>query len=339
MFTKILVPLDGSARAERALPVAARIAHSRDATLLLVRVVADLLDVGAYISPTVAVDQNLVDRELAEARTYLDTLTQSYINQGVKIEVAVEVGAPTQTLLDTISFRNVDGVVIGSHGRTGLTRWMLGSVAQAIVRHSTVPVLLVRQQGPALEDDAELHVGPFRILVPLDGSAVAEAALAPALAMGNVFANNESFELHLARVIPFLNTASSDPLRDAAREEAQAYLDRIAKRLEANGDSHARVLTSVIMEIDVADALARMTRAGELITGATATDGFDLIVMATHGRTGLARMAMGSVTERVLSATVAPAFIIRPERLDGEEAKASAAAEPTTTPENWPALF
>ncbi len=76
---------------------------------------------------------------MRKARAYLDTLAQSYINQGVKVEVAVEVGAPTQTLLDTISFRNVDGVVIGSHGRTGLTRWMLGSVAQAIVRHSSAP--------------------------------------------------------------------------------------------------------------------------------------------------------------------------------------------------------
>jgi nucleotide-binding universal stress UspA family protein len=157
--------------------------------------------------------------------------------------------------------------------------------------------------------------------------------------MGDVFANNGSYELHLARVIPFLNTASPDPLRDAAREEAQAYLDRIAKHLEVNGDTHARILTSVIMEIDVADALARMTRAGELVTGATATDGFDLIVMATHGRTGLARMAMGSVTERVLSATVAPALIIRPERLASEAQQAGATANPTTAPESWPALF
>lgn len=339
MFTNILIPLDGSARAERALPIAERVARARGATLLLVRVVADLIDTGAYMVPTATLSQSLVDRELEDARVYLESLAETYRGKGLQVKTQVEMGVPTQTLLDLISARKIDGVIIGSHGRSGLARWALGSVAQAIVRHSTAPVLLLRQQGPALDDDRDLRVGQLRVLIPLDGSAVAEAALEPALLLGAVAANGEDFEAHIARVIPFANTPTTDTLRDAAREEAQAYVERIAKQVTALGEPHARVTTSVITEMDVADAIARLTRSGELVAGATVADGFDLLAMATHGRTGLPRLAMGSVTERVLSATSVPALIIRPARITAQAEQPAARLQSDSAPVSWPALF
>lgn len=339
MFSTILVPLDGSARAERALPIAVRIARARGATLLLVRVVADLIDMGAYMAPSATLDQGLVDREMEDARSYLEALAKSYRDTDVKVATQVEMGTPTQTLLGIISANQVDGVIIGSHGRSGLARWALGSVAQAIVRHSTAPVLLLRQQGPALDDDHDLRVGPLRVLIPLDGSALAEAALEPALFLGNVAANGDDFEAHIARVIPFVNAPDSDPLRDAAREEAQAYVDRIARQVTATGNTHAQITTSVISELDVADALARLTHSGELVSGAPNADGFDLLAMATHGRTGLPRLAMGSVTERVLSSTTLPALIIRPARIIAEAEEPTKSAKPSAAPNAWPALF
>lgn len=339
MFSKILVPLDGSARAERALPVAAHIAKSRGSTVVLLRVVSELADVGGYMIPSVATDQSVIEREEFEARDYLSAMSKNSALQGVKVETMVEFGLPAQVILDTIKTDAIDGIIIGSHGRTGLSRWVLGSVAQPIVRHSSVPVLLLRQQGPALDDDGGPRESPFRILVPLDGSEIAEAALEPAQIMGEVFATTETYELHIARVIPFLNTSAPDKLREESRVEALNYLDRIAKRLEATSSGHARITTSVILEIDVADALARMTRAGELVTGSLISDGCDLIAMATHGRTGLARLAMGSVTERVLSATIAPALIIRPETMKLDTQSVATKNEPASTPESWPALF
>lgn len=338
MFQKILVPLDGSARAERALPVAAQLARARNATLSLLRVVPDLLDVGGYVVPPVATDTAAAEREEFEARDYLSSVAKRPVLHGLRVEQAVGFGVPAQVILDTIKSSAIDGVVIGSHGRTGLSRWVMGSIAQAVVRHSTAPVLLLRQQGPAL-DELDGRERPFRILVPLDGSELAEAAIAPAQAMGEAFSESGTYEIHLARVIPFINTASPDPLRDAARAEATAELDRVAQQVTAATGANAHVTTSVVMEIDVADALARMTRAGELVTGSLISDGCDLIAMATHGRTGLARLAIGSVTERVLSATIAPALIIRPERMNIEAQPKAAPGEPAKIDQPWPALF
>ena len=338
MFQKILVPLDGSARAERALPVATQLARARNATLSLLRVVPDLLDVGGYMIPAVATDTGAAEREEFEARDYLSAVAKRPMLRGVQVEQIVGFGVPAQVILDTIKSSAIDGIVIGSHGRTGLSRWVMGSIAQAVVRHATAPVLLLRQQGPAL-DEMDGRERPFRILVPLDGSELAEAALVPAQIMGEAFSTSGAYEIHLARVIPFINTASPDPLRDAARAEATAQLNRVAQQVSATSGGKAHVVSSVIMEIDVADALSRMTRAGELVTGSLISDGCDLVAMATHGRTGLSRLAIGSVTERVLSATIAPAVIIRPERMKLEAQPEGARAEPAKIEESWSALF
>lgn len=339
MFSKILVPLDGSARAERAIPVAAHIASARHATVVLLRVVSELADIGGYMIPSVATDPNVVEREELEAREYLHVIARNHVFADTHVETIVEFGLPVQVILDVIKTNGIDGVIIGSHGRTGLSRWVLGSVAQAVIRTSPAPVLLLRQQGPALDDDGSLRERPFRILVPLDGSELAEAALGPAQFMGEMFAETGSFELRLARVIPFVNSSAPDKLRDEARAEAQDYLDGLSVQLRATGSPRARVTSSIIMEIDAAEALARMTRAGELVTGSLDSDGCDLIAMATHGRTGLSRLAMGSVTERVLSATIAPALIIRPEIMKAPETSKATNTEPSATHRTWSALF
>jgi len=194
-------------------------------------------------------------------------------------------------------------------------------------------VLLVRQQGASLSEDETL-TRPLRILIPLDGSELAEAALGPAQLVGEAITAPQGYELRLTRVIPFSNTPGADARRDRARADAESYLHALAERFSAA----ASVTTSVILDADPADALARMTRPGEQVTGAPDADGYDLIAMATHGRTGFARMAVGSVTERVLSATVAPALIIRPDAMKPESQFASAKAASDPTPKSQPAL-
>lgn len=319
MFRNILVPLDGSLRAERTLSVAARIARGRNATVTLVRVVYPQPEVGSYMIPTVLPNDALAEREEQEAHDYLNAIVASEILHGVAVKTAVGIGAPSQVILDTIRETRADGVVIGSHGRTGLSRWALGSVAQAIVRHSGAPVLLLRQQGPALGDD-EAHARPLRILVPLDGSELAEAALGPAQLLGEAVSAPDGYTLHLVRVIQYPNTVGADPARDKARADAQAYLTGLAERFGVA----APVTTSVALDEDPADALARMTRPGQQVVGAPDADGYDLIAMATHGRSGLARLAIGSITERVLSATVAPALIVRPDAMKTDSRRDSA---------------
>lgn len=318
MFRNIVVPLDGSLRAERTLSVAARIARSRNARVTLVRVVYTQPEVGSYMIPAVLPNDALAEREEREAHDYLGAIAASPILRGVNVKTAVRIGVPAQVILELIAETHADGVVIGSHGRTGLSRWALGSVAQAVARNASAPVLLLRQQGPALADD-EAHTRPLRILIPLDGSELAEAALGPAQLLGEAISQPGGYTLHLARVIPFTQTISADPARDKARTEAQDYLNGIAERFSLA----APVVASVILDQDPADALARMTRPGEQVVGAPDADGYDVIAMATHGRSGLARLAIGSVTERVLTATVAPALIVRPDRMKPEAQRAS----------------
>jgi nucleotide-binding universal stress UspA family protein len=333
MFHHIFIPLDGSLRAERVLPVAARIARSRNATLIVARVILDPPEVGAYMVPAIMPDDALLAQEEHEAQEYLTGIAASPELRGLIVKTYIGVGSPTRVILDAISSTHADGVIMGSHGRTGLARWALGSVAQTVVRHSTAPVLLVRQQGATLSED-EMLTRPLRILIPLDGSDLAEAALGPAQLVGEAIAASRGYEMRLVRVIPFSNTPGADASRDRARADAESYLKALAERFSAA----APVTTSVILDADPADALARMTRAGEQVTGAPDTDGYDLIAMATHGRTGFARMAVGSVTERVLSATVAPALIIRPDAMKPESHLAAAKATTDPTHRSQPAL-
>lgn len=333
MFHNILVPLDGSLRAERVLSVAARIARSRNATLTLVRAVLNPPEVGAYMIPAVIPDDALIEQEEKEAHGYLNSVAASAELRGVTIKTYVAVGVPSQVILDAIRSMHADGVIIGSHGRTGLARWALGSVAQTIVRYSPTPVLLVRQQGAALGDDED-QSRPLRILVPLDGSELAEAALGPAQLVGEAISASRGYELHLVRVIPFINAPGADATRDKARAAASSYLNALAERFKLV----APVTTSIILDGDPADALSRMTRPGEQVTGAPDADGYDIIAMATHGRTGFARMAVGSVTERVLSASIAPALIIRPDAMKPESQLATAVAATDPAHGSQPAL-
>ena len=152
MFQRILVPLDGSERAERALPVAARIAQTTGGSLLLLRVVGIPPEYrtylyGAYVAQTPVFVQEIVDAERARAEEYLAVAAQSEFLMGIPTETRVEQGAVAATVLDTAQEQKTDLIIMCSHGDTGLKRWMLGSVAQKVARHSPVPVLVLHQEG------------------------------------------------------------------------------------------------------------------------------------------------------------------------------------------------
>ncbi len=314
MFSKILVPLDGSERAERALAVAGRLARASHGSVILLRVVNDIADASGLIATAPLPRADYLDRDEREARQYLDEIAASETLRDARVETHVEFGTVAEVILDSATAWGVDAIVLCSHGRTGLSRWALGSVAQQIVRRSTAPTVLLRERGAGLPPEEKDERGrPFRILIPLDGSELAEVALEPAISFGAMITAPETFEAQLVRVIPFIRTPDSDALRDQAALEANAYLERVARRISAApGGERVRVTTAIVYELDAAAALARIAEKGLGVVGTAAVDGCDMIAMATHGRTGLARLAMGSVTDRALSATVLPALIVRP---------------------------
>lgn len=346
MYSRVLVPLDGSERAERALAVAGPIARASHGMIILLRVVTDLADTSALVTSAPLPRADYLDRDEREARAYLQEVASSESLRDLRVETRVEIGATAEVILDCVSAWKPDSIVLCSHGRTGFTRWALGSVAQQIVRRAPVPIVLLRERGGLPLDLSSTDERPFRMLIPLDGSEVAESAVVPAITYGSLVAPR-GFEAHLVRVLPFVRKPDHDTLRDQAAHEANAYLERTARKIASiPGADYVRVTTAVVYERDVAAALAHVAEGDTGVVGTAVVDGCDMIAMATHGRTGLALLAMGSVTDRTLTATNLPALVVRPgavKRQDlvvSTQAEESAADEPPAdAPHPFEALF
>ncbi len=322
MFRRILVPLDGSAQAERALSVAARLARRLDGTLILVRVVQPPLHPATALAPALEAEAQILSEELDRATAYLTRATQQPELAGVKCEKVSLVGYPAEMILDAVHASRAEAIILCSHGRTGLLHWVLGSVAQRIVHQAPVPVLVLHQQGSMpISDDQR----PLRALVPLDGSWLAEAALGPAAMLVSALAPQGQGIVHLVQVVrpsPPAPEAAPSPARDtrareAALQEAQDYLSRTADHLRRGPFAQLQVQTtwSALVDQDVAGVLAHLAQGEKTVQGAGEIDSIDLIAMATHGRGGLHRWVMGSVTERLLSVSKLPLLVIRPREI------------------------
>ena len=331
MFTHILVPLDGSERAESAIPVAARIARATGGSVELLRVVSYPLDSGTYLMQPVGLSEETMDAELANAADYLRKVAASADLTGIPTKTQVYSGLPAATIISFIREQEVSLVVMCSHGDTGLKRWVVGSVAQKVVRHSAVPVLVLRQ------DSVKPDSGSMRMLVALDGSSLAEAALMPAAQLSMALSSPAAGALHLLRVLPLplLDSGTEDEvLRKANGEaiaEARAYLSALEQRLREGefANFNLSITSSLAIDLDVASTIIGAGEVGEQLEG-VGLSGCDAIAMATHGRSGVQRWVMGSMTERVLGATRLPLLIVRPkvvkvqpEKAQEEEAAAS----------------
>ena len=176
MYKRILVPLDGSARAERAIPVVARIARAFESSIILMRVATTPIDTGKFSSASGYVEET-VDADLTDATSYLERIAGSDELAGLKTELKTFIGAVAPTILSASQSLHASLIVMCSNGYTGFKRWALGSVADKVTRHSPIPVFVLREGGP-LPATAEHQ--PVRALVAVDGSPLSEAVLEPA---------------------------------------------------------------------------------------------------------------------------------------------------------------
>lgn len=291
MYRTILVSLDGSAFSERALPVAASLARALKAQLVLAR--AAIASVFPGVDATDAQVQ-----AVNEAQEYLANLAAGLSEQHLSVEVAVPYGDPAEMILLEIGLRNADLVVMCTHGRSGMGRWVYGSVAEQVLARSPVPVLLVRPTGAITK--LALGPGQMKLLVPLDGSPFAEAALPHATALARALDGT----IVLMRMVepPVAPYVAGEVLVPGIAPElaaqAESYLAEIAQSLRDAGLS----VETVTREGWPADAIAY---------GAEAL-GANLIVMTTHGRTGIARLLLGSVAMEVVRRSPLPVMLIRP---------------------------
>lgn len=323
MFRRVLVPLDGSGRAERAIPVAARIARSSGGSVVLLRVVSTSIEFWPYMAPQPTLAQTVIDADLEDAAKYLASVTALSELNGVSTETMTLYGPTAATILSVAYSHDVDVIVMCSHGYTGVTRWIMGSVAEKIARHSSVPVLILREGGPI---PAGPHVDgrPFRVLVPLDGSMRAKAAIEPAAALVSELATPGQGALHLMRVVKShteeagLVQGEYEGEQEQGMQKARKYLSSIVEHIHEGLTArsvkglHLAITWSVAIDSDVASAIIRVGENGEDVKGVGVFGGCDVIAIATHGYGGLQRWAMGSVTERVLNAAKLPMLIVRP---------------------------
>lgn len=324
MFTTILVPLDGSKRAETALPLAARIAQQSGATLVLVRVVSVLSEYWPTISTAYpSLTESAVEADLAEASTYLEEVASTGELAGLSVKTTVHYGPVVPTILSVATSYASNLIVLCSHGSAGMIHWMMGSVAEKIARHATVPVLVVREGHVP---SASMPAGsgrPMRMLVPLDGSLSAQAALEPGTALLNALARpGEQAALHLVRVCQPLSAAgrrTDDGWQDEeelgrARETLRSTVEQIQAGALAPSINERRlpVTWSVVRDMDIARALVEIAERGEETQSANGARECQFIAMSTHGRSGFQRWMLGSITERVLHATTLPILIVRP---------------------------
>ncbi len=326
MFKRILIPLDGSTRAEKAIPVAARLARASGGKILLAQVATipvmyESYGVSSYIG-------EMVNTEVQSEEEYLKTMKESEKLAGIQVETSVLVGSPAQTLLSMASMFKADLIVMTSQGKTGVKRWMLGSVAQKVARHSSIPVLVLHETG-ATPVGARRDSSPVRALVTLDGSVLAKTALEPAAELIAALSTPVPGTLHLLRVVKPL--AFDEKKVDAeyilrAQEQgmhkAKTYMQSVVKHLREGpiGKLNLTITWSVALSDDVADTIIKAAELGEDGVSGGIPGRCDMIAMATHGRAGLQHWVLGSVTERVLSATRLPLLIVRPEETAFEKA-------------------
>ena len=319
MFQRILVPLDGSPRAERALPVAIRLARASGGTVVLMRVAGTPTTLAPVPAPYPGTLRAMLDTDLAEARAYLEALTGGSGLSDVHTEINVIEGPTANRILWEAEAGHVDLIVLCSHGYTGFKRWALGSVAEKVAHYAPVPVLLLREGGPALVGTSLHAQGPLRALVPLDGSARARAALMPAAQLVMALSAPDPGALHLVRVVVLPEAARiSESEREAILHDARQSLREAAGQLHQElltlptADSRLAITWSVTLDDDCATGILRVAEVGEESLDMEVSTRSNVIAMATHGYSEGEWWAMGGVTRRVLSGTKLPLLLLRP---------------------------
>lgn len=294
-MTYVVVPLDGSELAERALPLAVSLAQMAGAGLRLV---------DAAISPT-SLDAGIaIDAVVAEAERYLERHA-SILRSRYRLEVTTHatISPAVSLILGEVSQPEVLAVVMGTHGRSGLGRLILGSVAEGVLRESPIPVYLVPAAAGPLPDPFQVR----HILVPLDGSALAYSVLAPLPDL----ARKSGARLTLVRIY-----SEDEELSKASDQSALTAVERQLDRLEAAAHAYfspikAHLRASGLM---VQAEWSIGTPAAELATIAERLRP-DLIALATHGRSGIDRLRYGSVAESVLRRATTPVMTLGPKAL------------------------
>lgn len=300
MYSRILVPLDGSTTAEKVLPYARCLAGKLKVPVDLLAVV-DIAEIAAHIpSEKARFFDSLIEDAVQHSTTYLRGIATSFARS--EVTCSVQKGKPEDTIIEKAAADKATLIAMATHGRSGLNRFLLGSVAEKVLHGTVNPSLLIRATEDAKsEGEARLK----SIIVPLDGSELAEGVL-PIVAD---IAKKLGLEIELFRAyhVPYnvyagdegFYAGNYEELIAGLRDEAAEYLDKKAVELKGLG---IEKVTCVTKEGFAADEIISI--------GQKTPD--NLIAMSSHGRSGAKRWVLGSVAETVARHSGDPVLISRP---------------------------
>lgn len=314
-FRKLMVPLDGSAFGELAIPYALSLAERSGAVLDFVSAISSFAfpeprsaDEESQVRGWFAEEQERVDRYLKEVRGRVAS-----VSEGLTVHTHAPTGPTVPTLIEAAKKRSADLIVMTTHGRGALSRAWLGSVADGLVREASVPVLLIRpregddarKQGEGQGVNLARKPSIERILVPLDGSGRAEAAIEDAVRVARLTGAAVSLLGVVTRSFgidsPYIpHAAEEEKKREQALEGFRTYLRSVGATIREEG---IEVDVEALMADDAASGI--LEHAGEIAA--------DLIVMATRGRGGVARLLLGSVADKVIRTSDLPVLVHRKE--------------------------
>jgi nucleotide-binding universal stress UspA family protein len=297
MFTKLLIPLDGSRTAERALPYARYLAQEKNVLVELLAVV-DVANMATHMTAERALHlDTMVEDAVRASEKYLQAIAGTLA--AAKINTLVDTGRPEEVIIEKAAAEQDTLITMASHGRSGMNRWLLGSVAEKVLRGATNPVLLIRAREDIRTEDVPTLKS---LIVPLDGSDLAERVFPSAIEL----AKQRNLEIVLLRTYNIPTTAYAgvegyalplDDLLKGMRDEACAYLENKVADVKKLGAAR------------VSFAAKEGFPADEIISFAKNLPG-GLIAMSTHGRSGIRRWVLGSVTETVVRHSANPVLVI-----------------------------
>ena len=333
MLSKLLVPLDGSALSEQVLPMSTFLAKKLGSTITLLHTV----DIAALqtgdpvyehvgeteteiLNPTSAdADDALrssmatagppehhayIGQLLAETQTrataYLLKLAEGIAQEGIAVDTHVEVGEAAEAIVRYAEKEGCDLIAMSTHGRTGLARWRMGSVTDRVLRHTEKPLLIYRPGDEGQAPKAEVR----KIILAVDGSPLAEQALP----LAEELAGKLGVPVEPTYVVSTPTLAYADPLpyggaeiavdvQDAMSREAGTYLAKTVDRLKS-------------LQLQAEPQLLHGDASAELVELISKTPEA-MTVMTTHGRSGVGRFLLGSVTDKVVSRSGGPVLVIR----------------------------
>lgn len=298
MYRSILVPVDGSALSEYAIPIAVEIAGRTGGEVRLLRVAHRPSGEDDQSACVASPDMDRLNQETRR-------LASTFANSRVDVKAGVRVGSAPEEILQAAEWSDL--VVLSTHGQGGIARWVLGSTADKVIRLACRPVLAVRPPDPPSRELAEAAAAKIYrdIEVALDGSDLAEKSLDDlrALVPGDT-------RLHFVRVVP------REP-QPAAVHEAETYLRNIGASFLDRG-------------VKVSASVEKSDCAAEAIAAYALREGCGLIALGTHGRSGLTRWILGSVTDKVVRHGPVPVLVIRRGRPPGYEGKRRQGFQATT---------